>query len=71
MTRWERQKAGHYRLIHTDRIKAHEPGVTAEVAKAADGKWYMEYLDKTRGWTLIRCKSLHNAKAVAKERCKQ
>jgi len=72
--KWERRKPGYYRLVHHDHRawpRGSNDGIVAMIARGADDKWWMEYLDKTQGWIFKRCKSLGNAKAVAEECCKQ
>lgn len=69
--RWERKKTGYYRLLHTTNRWPFEEGIVAEIAKGADDRWWLEYLDKKHGWSFNRCRTLHNAKAVAEECCKQ
>ena len=71
MIHWERKKSGFYRLIHTTNTGYREEGIIAEVVRGADGRWWMEFLDRVQGWICKRCKSLGNAKAVAEECCKQ
>ena len=74
MRYWKREKPGFYRYhekIRTHRNYAgdiqYEEGVLAEVARGADANWWMEDLDEKSGWSLKRCKSLSNAKAVVVE----
>lgn len=73
MRYWERKKTGFYRYCEKTKQRyghGYDVGVLAEVAKGADGQWWMEFLDAKQGWTFKRCKSLGNAKAVAVECCK-
>jgi hypothetical protein len=73
MRRWERKKSGFYQYINrTKRYgwgNGYEEGILAEVARGADGLWWMEYLDKKQGWVFKRCRSYRNAQAVAEECC--
>ena len=74
MRYWERKKSGFYRYcekIRTHRnysgVMQYDESILAEIAKGADGDWWMEYLHKKDGWILQRCSSLSNAKAVVEE----
>jgi hypothetical protein len=71
MLSWERQKTGFYRLMTRNKNWPYEEGIVAEIARGADGKWWVEYLDRKHGWMFDRCRTLHNAKGVAEERCKR
>ena len=71
MLKWERVRPGYYRLLHYENHLDWDIGIVAEVAKGADGNWWMEYLDKQQGWIFNRrCKLLSDVKAVAMKCCK-
>lgn len=74
MRYWKREKSGFYRYhekIRTHRdysgVMLYDESILAEIVRGADGNWWMEYLDEKSGWSLKRCKSLSNAKAVVVE----
>ena len=70
MVRWEKKKSGYYRLIHLPNAEYWDEGIIAEVARGANGGWWMEYLDKERGWISNRYETFSRAKEVAMAHCK-
>jgi hypothetical protein len=75
MRRWHRVKPGYYQFLEKTKLNtwpsSYDESILAEVAKGADGRWWMDYLDEKQGWTIKRCKTLRNAQAVAEECCKR